>query len=189
MREAWTSSSAPIICSTLFRKDGMRTGSRSCRGFGITTDMATQHLLIHGWSDPQAQASHRIRFPLVSGEEIMSDYHCCEAAASVSSPEAPAARTTDREPHPPTFLRRCLYTAEWTVPGVILLFLPKCPACLAAYVAIGTGVGLSISSATYLRTALLTLCVTAISYLAAKFLRRFTFQIWAWRRYRTQRHQ
>jgi hypothetical protein len=151
--------------------------------------MTTQHLLIHGWSGPQAQASHRIRFPLVNGEEIMSDYHCCEVAASGSSPEAPAAQTTDRDPHQPTFLRRCLYTAEWIVPGMILVFLPKCPACLAAYVAIGTGVGLSISSATYLRMALLILCVAAISYLAAKGLRRFTFRIWAWPRYRTPRHQ
>jgi hypothetical protein len=119
----------------------------------------------------------------------MRDYHCCEVAANGSSPEPLAARIVDREPHPPTLLRRCLYIAEWAVPGVILALLPKCPACLAAYVAIGTGVGLSISSATYLRAALLILCMGSLSYLAAKGLRRFTFRILAWLRYRTLRRQ
>jgi hypothetical protein len=119
----------------------------------------------------------------------MSDYHCCEVAASGSGLEPLAARTIDREPHPLAFIRRCLYIAEWVVPGVILALLPKCPVCLAAYVAIGTGVGISISSATYLRMALLILCVGSLSYLAAKGLRGFNFRICGWFRYRTLRRQ
>jgi hypothetical protein len=60
----------------------------------------------------------------------------------------------------------------WVVPSAILVILPKCPACLAAYVALWTGLGLSLSTATYMRWAMLLLCISSLLFLIVKRLGR-----------------
>ena len=77
----------------------------------------------------------------------------------------------------PTFARRVREFAGWIVPAAGLALIPKCPACLAAYLAVGTGVGVSVLTATYLRMFLLITFVASLSYLAVKRV----LQIKEWR--------
>jgi hypothetical protein len=61
------------------------------------------------------------------------------------------------------------------IPSALLAVLPKCPACLAAYISLASGVGISMSAAARLRTMLVAGSVGAIGYLVAKFMKQ------AWR--------
>ena len=70
-----------------------------------------------------------------------------------------------------TLARRGFGLAQWIIPGALLVVLPKCPACLAAYVLVWTGVGLSVATVGVFRTLILVCCVTALVCLAAKRLR------------------
>jgi hypothetical protein len=60
----------------------------------------------------------------------------------------------------------------WALPSAILMLVPKCPACLAAHVALWTGLGLSLSTATYLRWALLLVGIGSLLFLIVERLDR-----------------
>jgi len=82
---------------------------------------------------------------------------CCDAASDRKSA---------------TWVRRVREIFAWVVPSTVLVLVPKCPACLAAYVALWTGLGLSLSTATYLRWGLLFLCVASLLFLIVNRLYR-----------------
>ena len=72
----------------------------------------------------------------------------------------------------PTWVRRVREVFAWGLPSFILVLAPKCPACLAAHVTLWTGLGLSLSTATYLRWVLLFLCVASLLFLIVKRMHR-----------------
>jgi hypothetical protein len=67
--------------------------------------------------------------------------------------------------------------AGWVIPGTVLALLPKCPACVAAYVAGATGLGISVAEASYLRTAAIVVCAASLLAIALRTLRRLRQQI------------
>jgi hypothetical protein len=87
---------------------------------------------------------------------------CCEPAATVTA-------DSPRE----SVARRSFAAGRWIAPGAVLLLLPKCPMCIAAYIAFVTGVGISIPSAANLRMMLVILCAGSLLYAVARPLRRF----------------
>ena len=71
-------------------------------------------------------------------------------------------------PPPPSRLRRSGGMAGWIVPSITLALMPKCPLCVAAYVALATGIGISLPAAKCLRTTLVALCVASLAFIAAR---------------------
>jgi hypothetical protein len=69
---------------------------------------------------------------------------------------------TDGKSHPFFLAKRLLKVARLSLPAVVLALLPKCPACLAAYVALGTGISLSVAAAALLRSILTAACGAAL---------------------------
>ncbi|MGC1273090.1 MAG: hypothetical protein WBC44_05245 [Planctomycetaceae bacterium] len=82
-------------------------------------------------------------------------------------------RCRQAAPTAKSWSRRCFDIAGWVMPGALLALMPKCPACLAAYVAIGTGIGLTLPTASLLRMTLVVLCVASLCLLALRQVRRW----------------
>ncbi|WP_188758218.1 hypothetical protein [Edaphobacter acidisoli] len=57
------------------------------------------------------------------------------------------------------------------LPGVLMVLVPKCPMCVAAYLAMA-GVGISVSAAAWLRWGVLAACVVTMVVFAGLALRR-----------------
>ena len=101
----------------------------------------------------------------------MNAHLCCLVTSGAMRQNKAGERIAEGDPHPPSFLRRSLDLTAKVIPVAILAVLPKCPACLAAYVAIGTGIGLSLTAATYLRLSLIVACVASVIFFVAKMIR------------------
>ena len=62
-------------------------------------------------------------------------------------------------------------------PALVLALLPKCPLCIAAYIAIGTGIGISVSTAAYIRGGILTICAMAFVVLVVRVVRAWRLSV------------
>jgi hypothetical protein len=87
--------------------------------------------------------------------------HCCQIKT----------RAGDDAHRPASRLRRGGEIAGWIVPSATLALLPKCPVCVAAYVVLATGIGISLPTATYLRAMLVVLCLASLVCVIAIRLR------------------
>ena len=83
----------------------------------------------------------------------MNGLHCCQHES----------RSGDDAPGQKTWLRRPRGVAGLIVPGALLALMPKCPMCLAAYVALCTGLTIPRSSAHILMRWLTVLCIGTLA--------------------------
>ena len=60
---------------------------------------------------------------------------------------------------------------SWIVPGAVLAAMPKCPLCLAAYVALFTGCGISLAAASFAWWFVAASCVGVLAYLVLSVAR------------------
>ncbi len=49
-------------------------------------------------------------------------------------------------------------STQWLFPATLLVIMPKCPFCVVAYVALFTGVGITVSTARWMQVLLFVLC-------------------------------
>jgi hypothetical protein len=69
---------------------------------------------------------------------------------------------------PNGFLRRAGRKIQWVFPAALLALVPKCPLCVAAYFALFTGIGISVSTARWIQIIMLVFCVTSLGYLIVR---------------------
>lgn len=69
--------------------------------------------------------------------------------------------------------RRIGAFVEWVLPVTALALVPKCPGCVAAYVLLFTGVGLSLPAATAVRWALIGMSIAALLFLVGRLAYRW----------------
>ncbi len=91
----------------------------------------------------------------------MSSHHCCQNKPRTSGVQRRSG-----------WLRRLRGLAGVVLPGTLLALMPKCPMCLAAYVALGTGVTLSYTSAHLLLRGLTALCICTLAFCLVRRMMR-----------------
>lgn len=67
-----------------------------------------------------------------------------------------------------TWLARAWSLTQWATPIAALALMPKCPACVAAYVLLLTGAGISFAAASAFQSAVVWLCWAALVLLGTR---------------------
>jgi hypothetical protein len=101
--------------------------------------------------------------------------NCCSTVSNHAHSPTHARMTADGISAPSSRVRRSsLAFTRLSLPALVLVFLPKCPACLAAYLALGTGVSLSVTTSAYLRMMLMLICIAAIIFNVLWLIRKLS---------------
>jgi hypothetical protein len=103
----------------------------------------------------------RAPFVLASPKDL--PMNCCSTGGDPAAPSVSA---------PTRRFSRIATLIQWALPITTLALVPKCPGCVAAYVLLFSGVGLSIPGATATRWALIGVSVAALVFLVFRVARR-----------------
>lgn len=98
----------------------------------------------------------------------MSAHTCCKAAANGNNVIGPAENIKQ----PVNIAKRFIKAAGSIIPGIMLVFMPKCPLCVAYYITVVTGSGVSFTTAKYMRIALLLVCISSLAYIIITLLQK-----------------
>jgi len=93
---------------------------------------------------------------------------CCRLGENAPDPKELTGKYKVRSSR--TLMQRFIGMIKIVMPPLMLTLIPKCPVCLAGYIAVATGLGISITTATYLRFLLIILCAGSLLYFLAKWL-------------------
>jgi membrane protein implicated in regulation of membrane protease activity len=93
----------------------------------------------------------------------MSNCPLCnlEPAPKASAPKQPIG-----------IFRRAWRSIQWLFPAALFALIPKCPLCVMAYVALFTGVGISVSTARWIQILMFVVCFSSLAYLVARKVKR-----------------
>ena len=102
----------------------------------------------------------------------MSNCPLCnlDAAQNSAGPKPPGLNSGDGK-RPAGLLRRAWRSMQWLFPGALLVLMPKCPLCVAAYIALFTGIGVNVSTARWIQILMLVFCLASLAYLAVRHWR------------------
>jgi hypothetical protein len=79
------------------------------------------------------------------------------------------------------FLRHAWRGVQWLFPAMMWMLIPKCPMCVAAYVALFTGIEISFAAARWIHFAMWALCLLSLAYLAFKIVISIRRKIYVYR--------
>lgn len=95
----------------------------------------------------------------------MSAHACCVISGAGDNGGAANGKQGERRAWG---LVRAGKAGSWIGPSALLVLLPKCPMCFAAYLAVA-GIGVSVELAARLRIGVMAACVTTLSLLVVRF--------------------
>ena len=119
-------------------------------------DPASPRLFLGSQTPTRVFEGSSMDCPCADAEVVARTERACSALGSTVPPAA----------RPPAFWPRRIATLiKWAVPFISLALVPKCPACVAAYVLCFNGIGVSLPTAGALQWFLMAISVAAVACL------------------------